>query len=199
LIQFNPFFDENDFPKEKSILKRQLKRSIIMLPFLLFAVLLAEANAQKENSGSIKAFWVIRDRLVSKESVTDIVQTARRFGFNHIFAQVRGRGDAYYNSNIVVKAPEVRGRIFDPLKELITQAHRNNIKVHAWTNVYLLWSSDKKPKSEKHFNYISIRNESQHVPSRCECSFLAEGDEALGEPSRFFCLRMGCLYLLMQE
>ena len=121
-----------------------------MLPFLLILILLADVNAQTTNNSSIKAFWVIRDRLISKQSVAEIVDTARKFGFNHIFAQVRGRGDAYYNSKIVIKAPQVRGRNFDPLTELITQAHRHNIKVHAWANVYLLWSSDNKPKSKKH-------------------------------------------------
>ena len=121
-----------------------------MLPFLFIAILTTNAAAQQPNNSHIKAFWVIRDRLVSKKSVTEIVDTASKFGFNHIFAQVRGRGDAYYNSRIVVKAPQVRGRNFDPLKELITQAHKQNINVHAWVNVYLLWSSDKKPKSRKH-------------------------------------------------
>ena len=121
-----------------------------MLPFLLIAFLAAEVAAQPRNNTNIKAIWVIRDRLVSKKSVTEIVKTANKFGFNHIFAQVRGRGDAYYNSSIVIKAPQVRGRNFDPLKELIKQAHKKNIKVHAWVNVYLLWSSDKKPKSRKH-------------------------------------------------
>ena len=121
-----------------------------MLSFLLAVFLSAEVTAQQPNNTNIKAIWVIRDRLVNKKSVTEIVDTAHKFGFNHIFAQVRGRGDAYYNSRIVIKAPQVRGRNFDPLKELITQAHKRNIKVHAWTNVYLLWSSDKKPKSKKH-------------------------------------------------
>jgi len=120
--------------------------------FIAFLFLLNSTSifAQNQQMKSIKAFWVIRDRLTTKKSVEQVVETAKNNGFNHLFAQVRGRGDAYYNSEIVMRSPLVRGRNFDPLSELIRLAHKENIKVHAWVNVYLLWSSEKKPKSKKH-------------------------------------------------
>ena len=135
-----------------SILFEHIKGNLKRLPFLLLTLLLSQlsALAQNREPESIKAFWVIRDRLTTKKSVEEVVETAKNNGFNHLFAQVRGRGDAYYNSEIVPRSPLVRGRNFDPLSELIRLAHKENIKVHAWVNVYLLWSSEKKPKSKKH-------------------------------------------------
>lgn len=135
-----------------SILLEYIKGSLKWLPFLLITLLLSHlsALAQNREPESIKAFWVIRDRMTTKKSVEEVVETAKTYGFNQLFAQVRGRGDAYYNSEIVVRSPLVQGRNFDPLRELIRLAHKENIKVHAWVNVYLLWSSEKKPESKEH-------------------------------------------------
>ncbi len=122
------------------------------MPLLLVVLFLgySSAKAQYTESNSIKAFWVSRDKLTTKQSVKQVVETAKQYGFNHIFAQVRGRGDAYYDSEVVMRSPLIQGRKFNPLKELLTLAHKENIKVHAWVNVYLLWSSEKKPKSKNH-------------------------------------------------
>ena len=135
-----------------SILLGHIKGNLKRLPFLLLALSLIHTTtpAQKKDTEPIKAFWVIRDRLTTKRSVTEVVQTAKKYGFNQLFAQVRGRGDAYYDSKIVIRSPSVQGRNFNPLRELLRQAHKEDIKVHAWVNVYLLWSSAEKPKSEKH-------------------------------------------------
>ena len=135
-----------------SILIEHIKGNLKRLPFLLIALFLSHLSvlAQNREQEPIKAFWVIRDRLTTKKSIEEVVKTAKNYGFNQLFAQVRGRGDAYYNSEIVIRSPLVQGRNFDPLSELIRLAHKENIKVHAWVNVYLLWSSEKKPKSKKH-------------------------------------------------
>ena len=134
------------------ILLGHLKGSLKRLPFLLLTLFFSHLStlAQNTEREPIKAFWVIRDRLTTKKSVEEIVETAKNHGFNHLFAQVRGRGDAYYNSEIVMRSPLIQGRKFNPLKELLTLAHKENIKVHAWVNVYLLWSSEKKPESKNH-------------------------------------------------
>ena len=82
---------------------------------------------------------------------------AENNNFNHIFAQVRGRGDAYYNSNIVPKSHLV-DIDFDPLNYLIHNNINKNIKIHAWINIYYLWSSKFFPKQKNHlfFKYKSL-------------------------------------------
>ena len=135
-----------------SILIEHIKGNLKRLPLLLLTLFLSHSSvlAQNGEPEPIKAFWVIRDRMTTKKSIKEVVETAKNYGFNQLFAQVRGRGDAYYNSEIVIRSPLVQGRNFDPLSEIIRLAHKENIKVHAWVNVYLLWSSEKRPESKEH-------------------------------------------------
>ena len=71
-----------------------------------------------EGHAPVKALWVVRDYLTQKHLIDDVLDFANKNGFNHIFAQVRGRGDAYYNSKIVPKSHLVAND-FDPLDYLI--------------------------------------------------------------------------------
>ena len=77
--------------------------------FFLNCILLSSTNNQP-----IKALWVVRDHMVSEELIDEVLVFAENNNFNHIFAQVRGRGDAYYNSSIVPKSHLV-DIDFDPL------------------------------------------------------------------------------------
>ena len=70
--------------------------------------------------------------------------------FNNILVQVRGRGDAYYKSDIVPKSHLLKDVNFDPLAYLIPKAKEKGINIHAWINTYILWSSDKKPVQPNH-------------------------------------------------
>ena len=97
----------------------------------------------------ITALWVVRDHLVSKNHIDKVLEFANHNGFNHIFAQVRGRGDAYYDSEFVPKSHLVK-KNFDPLEYLIKSNNNNNIKIHAWINVYYLWSSTRPPIQSDH-------------------------------------------------
>ena len=87
--------------------------------------------------------------MVNKKLIDEVLVFAQDNNFNHIFAQVRGRGDAYYNSEIVPKSHLVDSK-FDPLNYLINNNINKNIKIHAWINVYYLWSSNFYPKQKNH-------------------------------------------------
>ena len=87
--------------------------------------------------------------MVNKETIDEVLVFAENNNFNHIFAQVRGRGDAYYNSNIVPKSHLV-DTDFDPLNYLLNNNTNKNIKIHAWINIYYLWSSKFFPKQANH-------------------------------------------------
>jgi len=102
-----------------------------------------------ESNIPVKALWVVRDYLTQKKFINEVLDFANKNGFNHIFAQVRGRGDAYYNSEFVPKSHLVKSN-FDPLDYLIKSNINNNIKVHAWINVYYLWSSINAPSQSNH-------------------------------------------------
>ena len=115
----------------------------------LFLFLFICLLRSSESNVPVKALWVVRDHMVRKELIDNVLEFAETNGFNHIFAQVRGRGDAYYNSKFVPKSHLVDSD-FDPLDYLINSNKNNNIKIHAWINIYYLWSSKLLPKQNDH-------------------------------------------------
>ena len=104
-------------------------------------------------ASKIQAMWVVRDDMKSPESIDRILEFAAGNNFNHIFAQVRGRGDAYYESVIVPRSHLLKGD-FDPLEYILRKSQDLNINIHAWVNVYYLWSANTMPFQRNHLMYI---------------------------------------------
>lgn len=121
--------------------------------------------------------WVVRDQLYNRKSIDQFIQYASVNGFTDLFIQVRGRGDAYYRSELVAPALQIAARPnFDPLAYVLAQAHRRQLKVHAWVNVYLLWSADERPQDAGHLL-------NQH-PEWCTVD--ADGNRDIGKSTRSF-------------
>jgi uncharacterized lipoprotein YddW (UPF0748 family) len=87
----------------------------------------------------MRGLWVVRTALVSPQAVDRVVDEAADAGFNALFVQVRGRGDAFYRSSLVARSTllERQPREFDPLARLLARAHARRLQVHAWANVLL--------------------------------------------------------------
>jgi len=90
----------------------------------------------------IRAAWVVRYSLDSREDVDRAVDYAIRARFQLLFVQVRGRGDAYYRSTLEPEGLTLERPIaeFDPLDYFLKRCHEAGIAVHAWVNVFLVWS-----------------------------------------------------------
>jgi uncharacterized lipoprotein YddW (UPF0748 family) len=98
----------------------------------------------------IRALWVVRDHIISKEKIDEVVEFAKMNNYNHLFVQIRGRGDAYYTSQLVPRSHLLTKTDFDPLAYILKKGRQSNIKIHAWFNVYYLWSSPKIPSQADH-------------------------------------------------
>lgn len=96
-----------------------------------------------------KCIWISRDDLMSKESIESALLFANEVGFDKVFLQVRGRGDAFYNSEIVVKN-NMLDTNFDPLQYAMEVSDTLDIQIHAWVNCYILWSGKSFPNNELH-------------------------------------------------
>jgi uncharacterized lipoprotein YddW (UPF0748 family) len=90
----------------------------------------------------IRAVWVVRDALTSKDRIDRMIDFAVRARFHLVFAQVRGRADAFYRSSLEPEAAALEKPVdaFDPLAYLLRRAHEAGIAVHAWVNVFYVWS-----------------------------------------------------------
>lgn len=120
---------------------------------LLFSISLASTLGRGEFED--RYLWVVRNTMTNPVSIDQMIQFATLNRINHIFVQVRGRGDAYYQSKIVSRSHLIQDEIFDPLAYLIPRAKEKGIKVHAWVNTYLLWSSRVKPVQKTNLLYIN--------------------------------------------
>ena len=98
--------------------------------------------------------WVIRDVLKSKRSINDMVNFAIEKNINHLFVQVRGRGDSFYESQFTSRSQILSEGGFDPLAYLLDTANGKGINIHAWVNVYFLWSSKSLPIDERHILHM---------------------------------------------
>jgi len=130
-------------------------RVLILVVLILAPTAFSTADATgpfPEVTPEVRALWVVRTTLTSPEKIQRMVERAAQSGFNTLIVQVRGRGDAYYNSRWEPRAVELKDQpaSFDPLATTITEAHRRGLKVHAWLNTSLLANLDALPADPKH-------------------------------------------------
>ena len=99
----------------------------------------------------VRALWVVSASLASPDAVRALVGQAAASGFNTLFVQVRGRGDALYRSLLEPRPEFLRDQPgFDPLQLVIEEAHARGLAVHAWVNAYLVWGPADPPRDPSH-------------------------------------------------
>jgi uncharacterized lipoprotein YddW (UPF0748 family) len=99
----------------------------------------------------VRGLWVVRSTMTSEEEVRDMVADAASAGFNTLIVQIRGRGDAFYRSDLEPRAETIQGTSeFDPLALAIREGHLRGMAVHAWVNTHLVWGSATLPESPRH-------------------------------------------------
>ncbi len=129
-----------------------MPRTSILCMTCLIAGLLAclpqSANAATTGDfADFRGLWVSRFeyRNLGPVGVQQIVADAASMGITDLVFQVRGQGDAYYNSNF---EPQYAGTAsWDPLQTAIDAAHANDMKLHAWINTMPLWNGTTAPST----------------------------------------------------
>ena len=122
------------------------------LSFFVALALLAPRPAAAPAADEVRGLWVLRSSLTSPGRVRQMVDMAQRAGFNTLLVQVRGHGDAYYDSRIEPRAIELddESPTFDPLTLTLTAAHAAGLKVHAWVSVDLVSSATTLSRARTH-------------------------------------------------
>lgn len=133
------------------------------------------------------AMWVVRDGLISQAAVRGMVQDAVAAGITDIFLQVRGRGDAYYPTNLAPIGPPLadawrRNGEFDPLALALQLGREAGIRVHAWLNVYLVQSGSRIPSGHillQHPEWAAVDGRGTPMTEMGERRFKAEWTEGV--------------------
>ena len=105
------------------------------------------AEAADPPTGQYRAFWVdtFNTNLSDHADVLAVVNNARAARANALFAQVRRRGDSWYLDSLegpaeIVAPAKPLAPGFDPLADLITEAHAAGIEVHAFVIAAAIWN-----------------------------------------------------------
>ncbi len=85
-----------------------------------------------------------------QRSLREMVVRLHDANFNTIYFQVRGRGDAMYQSRLEPWCQQLTGTLgkdpgWDPLEFIVAEAHARGLEVHAWFNTFLVRSGGGKP------------------------------------------------------
>lgn len=104
-----------------------------------------------ERNAEFRGAWVSswHPGMFTADQIDRTIDAAQTAGLNALIIEVRKIGDAYYESGIEPKAPEVPEG-FDPLAYTIDKAHALGMQVHAWLVVYRVWKGGEMPKDPKH-------------------------------------------------
>lgn len=102
-----------------------------------------------DSNPPVRGLWVVRYNLATQAEIDGVIKAAETAGFQGIFAQVCGRAESYYDSDLLPLAPGVEVG-FDPLAYLLAEAHQRGIQVHAWVNAYTISSITQIPEAPQH-------------------------------------------------
>ena len=99
-----------------------------------------------------KALWVVRDRITTGGAIEELLAASVGWNIRDLVVQVRGRGDAFYTSDLEPRAEQLTDPGFDPLAKLVRDGAVVGVRIHAWANGTFVWSSPERalPVSRRH-------------------------------------------------
>ncbi|HEY0604012.1 MAG TPA: family 10 glycosylhydrolase [Herpetosiphonaceae bacterium] len=132
----------------------------ILVLLVLLASLLLPARSSQAAAPQLRGFWVdaFHEGIKTPEQTRRLIADAQRAGANALFVQVRRRADSYYRDSVEPIASDVQGG-YDPLADVIAQAHARNMQVHAWTVALPAWKDGYSQPNRSHVWY-------QHGPDK---------------------------------
>lgn len=106
----------------------------------------ADIDAPESVTGELRGVWITRFGFSTRAQLESIIDRAAAANFNAVFVQIRGEGDAYYNSALEPWAKRLTGTLgrdpgWDPLQVAIDRAHMHGMELHAYFNVFSSWAT----------------------------------------------------------
>lgn len=117
------------------------KRTIFFLIF--FNIIFVFTSMYYAHASELRGMWVEcqggNQTLSSKANIDQMIKTAKETNLNAIFVQIYRANRCWFNSDIADKTPFLntyKKDNIDLLDYIIAEAHKNNIEVHAWFNIF---------------------------------------------------------------
>ncbi len=109
--------------------------------------------------------------LYSTQAVDELVDYCKKNGINEIYLQIYRAGEAYYDSQIAGRekySAMVASAGDDTIDHILSEAHKNNIKVFAWVNVLSLAQNKHAPIIKKHGDGVLTRDQNRRASIRTD-------------------------------
>src|SRR5262245_57011444 len=112
---------------------------------LLISMVFFVIDVSGQTGAQYRAFWVdtFNTPLNNHNDVVTVVNNARMANANALIVQARRRGDSWYLNSLEPLPdfiPIAAG--FDPLQDLINEAHSHGIEVHAFVIICAVWNKN---------------------------------------------------------
>lgn len=116
---------------------------LFTLGFLVLFTSFASADSQT-------SAWLVRFDMNNPEKIAAHCREAKAIHLDSLLLQVRGRADALYQSNYAPRAEILENEPFDfdPLAATLKKCAP--IPIHAWINIFYLWTGDTLPLDPTH-------------------------------------------------
>lgn len=118
----------------------------------LLVIFICSACCGTMASPEMRVLWVERWGITNPADCHRMVEAAKKYNFNCLVVQVRGRGDALYNTALAPRSQDLANAPadFDPLAMILKEAHQAGLQVHAWLNANYIWGSNTPPRAAEH-------------------------------------------------
>jgi uncharacterized lipoprotein YddW (UPF0748 family) len=123
---------------------------VFILFFFIFVLARSLLGAA---GGEFRGVWVHTwsPGMLSPSEIDDTVKWAKDCNLNALIVQARRVGDAYYNSAYEPRASNISADPeFDPLDYALKKGKASGLEVHAWVNVFRVWTSPKQSPPPAH-------------------------------------------------
>ncbi|ONK10893.1 family 10 glycosylhydrolase [Streptomyces sp. MP131-18] len=111
------------------------------------------AQAEDNPPEQWRSYWVdaFNEGIYTPDQVSTLIDDALAVNANALIVQTARRYDCFCNR---AQYPRTDAAVdpapYDPLDEVIAQAHAAGLEVHAWVNVNTMWNSTTPPRSADH-------------------------------------------------
>src|SRR5690606_6471508 len=142
---------------EEHVVRRILATAVAAaLAATLSGAIPATAEPTTADAGPVeqwRSYWVdaFNPGIYTKEQVTKLIADAKKINANALIVQTARRYDCFCNRALYPRTDAaIAPAPYDPLDEVIRQAHAAGLEDHAWVNVSTLWNSATPPSSPDH-------------------------------------------------
>ena len=118
---------------------------------------IAGAQERKTRLGLWVTVFSPDEILKSRENADRFISTCKKIGIDHAYVQIYRAGKAYYNPGAGKK---------DVFKYLVSQAHKNDLKIYAWINLLSIAQNKKAFILKKLGDRVLVKDQLGRTPLR---------------------------------